>query len=118
MTSKADLARYHILHSMPCIACLLDGNATVCGRTEAHHLVDKGYRRLSGGNQATIPLGRWHHRGIPREGYTNQLAREIWGPSLASEKRAFIEQYGTERELLARVDAEIRVKSPSEEIAS
>lgn len=90
---------------MPCIACVVDGRGLRCGRVEVHHLVDKGNRRASGGHSASIPLGAWHHRGLPPDvRMTLKRAEETYGPSLALSKRAFVERYGTERALLAKIN--------------
>lgn len=105
--NRADKLRSEIIHAMPCIACVIADNASVCGPTEMHHLVDKGYRRLSGGHQASIPLGKWHHRGIPRDGYNEREARAIWGPSMKLEGKTFARTYGMQRELLAYFDEQI-----------
>ena len=96
--TKADRARLDMLHRMPCIAC---GYAI----STAHHIVDKGYRKHSGGHQATIPLCRWCHLGEPRWAAVTigEMSRTV-GPSLAFNKRAFVQRYGTERELLAKVN--------------
>jgi hypothetical protein len=94
------------IHDLPCVACEMDhsGFATLM-RTEAHHLVDRGNRAASGGHQATIPLCGWHHRGEPpRMDMSAAQAETIYGPSLARSKRDFVKRYGTERELLAKVD--------------
>lgn len=114
--TKAEQARLDAIHAMPCIAC--DMEATFAKRrgesfdgqpfpTEAHHIVDKGYRAHSGGHSATLPLDAWHHRGICLEGLTAREMTFLYGPSLARQKRAFIAIYGAERELLAVIDARL-----------
>lgn len=91
---------------MPCIACLIFEAQMNGGRVEAHHLVDKGYRKHSGGDDATIPLCAWHHRGEPpRLDMRQSQCIAIFGPSLALSKRAFVVRFGSERELLARTKA-------------
>jgi hypothetical protein len=97
--------RYYFLQRIGCIACLMDGQPGE--PADMHHIVDKGYRRLSGGDKATIPLCPWHHRGLPPSGFSEASARESFGPSLALHKRGFVARYGTERELLARVDVRL-----------
>ena len=91
------------LHEMGCICCGRMG-------VHVHHIVDKGYRRLSGGHQATIPLCPYHHVGYPYPALVSVECskaeiEQYFGPSLALNKRAFVERYGTERELLAKVNA-------------
>lgn len=100
--NKADTKRMDIIHRLPCVACVQEG--CHISPSEAHHIVDKGYRKHSGGHQATIPLCEWHHRGEPRLGFSAALMADKFGPSMARAKRAFVARYGTERELLARVD--------------
>ena len=109
MTSKADAARYTALHAIGCIACLI-GAVKASGVIEMHHLVDKGTRKLSGGNKATIPLCDWHHRGVPHIAVGKTYMRERFGPSMALEGKEFAKVYGSQRELLARVNGLISGK--------
>jgi Recombination enhancement, RecA-dependent nuclease len=99
-----DAKRYKALLRIGCIACLIGGAPYACGRITIHHIVDKGYRKHSGGNLATIPLGEWHHQGIPYMDVTATFMRAMFGPSMELEKREFAKTYGTQRELLARVN--------------
>jgi hypothetical protein len=103
-----DLRRYEGLREIGCLACLIDGLPMPCGPVEVHHLVDNGYRRLSGGNQATIPLGAYHHRGQPLIDKDIRYMRERFGPSMALERREFDKVYGSQRDLLARVNEMLR----------
>jgi len=114
--SKADQERLDAIHNMPCICCEIKG---VCqsSRTEAHHLVDKGNRAASGGDQSTIPLCGWHHRGEPSKSFEGVAFRRSWmlsayGPSLKfqGKKGGFVEKWGTERELLAKTNELLGVK--------
>lgn len=104
MTTKSDLARYDKLHSMGCLPCAKD---RIFSQIDVHHLTDKGTRKLSGGNKASIPCCPWHHRGQPPDGWRVSDAYEFYGPSLRLHKREFIARYGTERQLLAEVDQQI-----------
>lgn len=104
MTSKADQDRLDALHDMPCICCEIEGVAQL-NETSAHHIVDKGYRKHSGGHQATLPLCLWHHQGYPPLGFTNDYMLYHYGPSLERHKKLFNETYGGERKLLERVNA-------------
>lgn len=103
MTTKADQARLDAIHAMPCLCCSISGCEQL-SRTEAHHLTDKGYRRLSGGHQASLPLCGWHHRGEAPKGHTPASATLTYGPSLFHTKKLFVMVYGGERALLAKVD--------------
>jgi hypothetical protein len=106
VTSKSDLARYDALRRIGCLPCLKD---RIRSEIDIHHLTDKGTRKLSGGNKASIPCCPWHHRGQPPDGWRPSDAYEFYGPSLRLQKREFTARYGTERELLAEVDALIKV---------
>jgi hypothetical protein len=106
MTSKSDLKRYDALHDLGCIACHLDGYRGV--PAEMHHLVDKGYRKHSGGNNATLPLCEWHHRGQPPMDFTVAYMHSTRGPSMHWHGKEFTQRYGTQRELLAKVNEAIR----------
>ena len=95
--------RMAVVKQMPCIACAVF--ASICGPTEVHHLNlggRAGQKRR--GDQYTIPLGAWHHRGEPKNGKTASYMRTLYGPSLARESRAFRRCYGTDDELLAKTN--------------
>lgn len=110
--TPGEQTRLDAIHALPCSACEKQ-KVSQPSRTEAHHLVDKGYRIHSGGHSATIPLCGWHHRGDVRgcqvlcNPPTMVNAEKIYGPSFALTKKAFIVQYGTERELLEEVNREL-----------
>jgi Recombination enhancement, RecA-dependent nuclease len=112
-TNSRDKARYDAMRDIGCIACLIARNPTQCGKLTMHHIVDKGYRKHSGGNQATIPLGEWHHQGYPHSyphmDYTAGWMRMMYGPSMALESKEFARIYGSQRELLGKVNEMLRV---------
>lgn len=108
--TKADQKRLDVIHRLPCMACVQEGCAQP-SPTEAHHLVDKGYRKHSGGHQATLPLCGWHHRGEPVFGDSCASMRAYYGPSLAIEAKAFARNYGKQRELLANIDKLIGISA-------
>jgi hypothetical protein len=110
--TKAEQARLDAIHAMPCICCHLMGIEQP-SKTEAHHIVDKGYRKHSGGHAATLPLCAWHHRGdvLGCGRYADpptiaNVERAI-GPSLQGNKKLFVKKFLTERELLAIVDKKL-----------
>ena len=105
MTTKANLDRFHRLHEYGCVCCRHEG--LPIGPVDIHHLVDKGTRGLSGGDAATIGLCAWHHRGIVPAGHTIGSATLAFGPSLRHTSKLFTKIYGTQRELLAKVNEEI-----------
>lgn len=85
------------------MACVQEG-LTQPFHTEIHHLVDFGYREHSGGHDATIPLCCWHHQGYQLTGANPTMMAHMYGPSLALNKKAFEAKYGTQRELLAKIN--------------
>lgn len=102
-----DQTRYDALTRYGCICCKMHG-LPFGWHVEIHHIVDKGYREHSGGDAATIPLCRWHHQGTPvRMDLSVKFCTQMYGPSLAVSKRAFVARWGTERELLAKVNEAI-----------
>lgn len=105
--TKAQQARLDRVHALPCLPCEKENIAQPL-RTEAHHLVDKGTRKLSGGHDATIPMCGWHHRGDLIEYMSSREMHLVYGPSFARNKREFIACYGTERELLAETDERLK----------
>lgn len=105
--TKAQQARLDFISMMRCVCCEMDGVAQP-SPTEVDHLVDKGYRKHSGGHDATIPLCGWHHRGLCLNGWTAERMRAHFGPSFALTKRLATVFYGAKRELLETVDAVLR----------
>lgn len=105
MSTEKEKKRFRQLHDLGCICCLVQGIGYV--PPDTHHIVDKGYRRLSGGHQATIPICPWHHRGLPPSGMSVDDAFLYAGPSLALHKKHFNEIYGGERQLLALVNGKL-----------
>lgn len=109
--------RLAVLHDMECICCEMERHFSISRgeapigqpmKTEAHHLVDKGSREASGGDEASIPLCGWHHRaGMPYTMRAYEMTN-LHGPSLARSKRNFIALYGTERSLLERTNEKLK----------
>lgn len=97
--------RFMRLQDIGCICCSIEGYEGV--PVDADHLVDKGSRKKSGGDAATLPLCPWHHRGVPPSGFSEDTARGYAGPSKRLHRKKFIEKYGTDRELLAQVNKRI-----------
>lgn len=103
--NKLERKRLDALSRLPCMCCVKMGIGQKT-RTEVHHLVDKGTRKLSGGHSATIPLCAYHHRGtLTADGTSSNEMASLFGPSLAINKKAFLVAFGSERDLLKRVDA-------------
>ena len=118
--TKAEQDRLDALHDMPCIACEIEADWAKArqeptvnqpSRTEAHHLVDKGYRIHSGGHMATLPLCGWHHEGTLLYPLSSREMRALHGPSLKLHKKDFVATYGSERDLLAIIDRRLIERS-------
>lgn len=93
--TKAEQERFRMLLDIGCIAC-----APIYNTPEIHHLLSGNKRR---GHMFTIPLCPWHHRGYCHMGI--ELMTKFWGPSLAHGSKKFRERFGTDDELLAKVNA-------------
>lgn len=92
--TKADKERIDKFRHIGCIATGLAGY-------DVHHIT-RGGRRM--GNQYTIPLSPWSHRGVCAAGFSKDEMTKMYGPSLAYSKKDFIAKFGTEMELLAKVN--------------
>ena len=95
------LRRFARLQRIGCVACLQE---SISSQADIHHIVDKGYRKHSGGDDSTIPLCPYHHRGLLPDGMSLADAEQMYGPSLALSKREFVTRFGSERALLLFVD--------------
>lgn len=95
----ADRQRFEALKALGCVACHLEDNGYE--PPDIHHLLSGG-RRM--GHQQTIPLCPWHHKGDNHTPLSDDEVRRLRGPSLAREKRAFVDRYGTEGQLVQVVD--------------
>lgn len=93
--------RYARLRSVGCVCCRLNlvqgqGREATGQGTEIHHLNENGQPgQARRGDEFTIPLCIWHHRGV---GYRSDDQR--FGPSWARGTRPFREVYGSDDDLL------------------
>ena len=74
-----------------CAACLLRNNRKQPGATEIHHRTVgdlHGNKQL--GQDCTVALCSWHHRGVLLFGMTVESMRDAYGPSLHHHKRDFL----------------------------
>lgn len=97
-----------LVKQLPCIACTKQGVLVQCGVTEAHHLNlggRAGQKRR--GDDYQIPLGTWHHRGVPPAGMSRSQALHYFGPSLASHSKAFRSIFGVDEVLLADTNEQL-----------
>jgi hypothetical protein len=93
------LDRFREFQRIGCIACRERG---VLSQADVHHLLSGGKRR---GDDHTIPLCPWHHRGMPPAEVTEKEATRYYGPSMAKQPKLFRAIFGGDEELLAKVEA-------------
>ena len=96
--------RSELIRALPCIACKMYGHAQPNG-TEEHHLNlggKAGQKRR--GEDFSIPLCKWHHRGLAQANKTTLQMRHQFGPSLAKQSKMFRETYGSDDDLLAKTN--------------
>ena len=98
--TKAEKSRILSFGSIGCIVSNLYFDAPGTPY-DVHHLTECG-RRM--GWLYTIPLAPWYHRGVPLQGMSQKWMTENYGPSLAKSKSEFVEAFGTELQLLAKVN--------------
>ena len=88
--NKVERERLKTIGEMPCYACFQDGRET---NAEVHHIRTQTGLGLRPSHFATIPLCGFHHR---------------YGKvSVHLGKKAFVARYGTEQEILEKVNREI-----------
>ena len=88
--NKIERERLATIGNMPCYACFQDGRET---NAEVHHIRTQTGLGLRPSHFATIPLCPTHHR---------------YGKvSVHLGKKAFVERYGTEQEILEKTNREI-----------
>ena len=88
--NKIERERLATIGNMPCYACFQDGRET---NAEVHHIRSQTGLGLRPSHFATIPLCGFHHR---------------YGKvSVHLGKKAFVAKYGTEQEILEKVNREI-----------
>lgn len=66
---------------------------------QIHH-IDRNHQD----HDRTIPLCPYHHMNYILPQHSRRDMHEIYGPSLAGSRQAFIKAFGTEEELLAKVN--------------
>lgn len=81
--NNAEKRRILAFGSIGCIVSNLYKNAPGTPY-DVHHLNRDGHLN-------TIPLHPWYHRAVPNEGVSQKQMTELYGPSLAKNKKAFIE---------------------------
>ena len=93
--------RWQQLQEIGCVACY--GIHFYNQPSDCHHLISGNKRR---GDDATIPLCPWHHRGVWNDRFASQkMATTLLGPSLAHESKRFRAMFGSDDELLELANA-------------
>jgi len=105
--TKEDKRRFQLLQEVGCLPCRMRGLGHQFG--DVHHLIDGG-RRI--GHQATICLCKWHHTGA-EPNVSDKVCEEYKGPSLARNKRAFYNEFGSEQELLEATNEALKIVESS-----
>lgn len=108
MTPEHRAIRFDAMGEIGCIVARLRGHDKTYA--ERHHLLTTGLhgngkRR---GDEFTIALNPWSHRGQPFGGLTVEQCEEMFGPSYASQAREFREMFGSDDELLEIQNAMLR----------
>lgn len=97
--TAADEKRIDAIKEIGCICCLMENLGwRYC---EWHHLTVSGFTQ---GNDATIGLCLWHHRGQCEEGRNSRDMKSRYGPSLAKGSKPFYANYGSATFLLGYQD--------------
>ena len=88
--NKVERERLRTIGEMPCYACFQDGFET---QSEVHHIRKNIGLSIRPDHKLTIPLCPKHHR--------------FGKISIHLGKKAFVDRYGTEQEILEKVNREI-----------
>lgn len=108
-------ARYEALYAIGCLCCRINIATKLFKATglrcEIHHLNQDGkHGNKRRGDEFTIPLCTWHHRGkgVPPNEPNKQITVEEmaakYGPSWVQSGNRFHEEYPTDDELLEFVN--------------
>lgn len=99
--TKEQQARQDRCRHLGCIACRMnfggDQYSIAPLPHEIHHQTECG-RQI--GQDATVCLCAWHHRGICAPCTTSSQMLEFYGPSLAKGSKPFVAEYGSNAEQL------------------
>lgn len=118
MTAIERQLRFDTLREIGCLCCLanLAKFLAVTGMAvEIHHLNAGGHAgQKRRGDEFTVPLCSWHHRGVilPARGMTRLTMIQRFGPSLAGGSKPFRRIYGDDEFLLRRAN-ELLARRPS-----
>lgn len=97
--TKEEAERIELTKALGCVPCwLLERGFTPC---DYHHCLSGNKRR---GHMFGYGNCLWHHRGEPWLTGKAKTTREILGPSLKLESKAYHARFGSEDELIAVQD--------------
>ncbi len=100
-------ARSLLIHRLPCICCVIRGMSQP-NRTEEHHCNLDGHAgQRRRGDDCSVSLCRWHHRGILPIGMDRYKAQTIYGPSLTDGSKLFHQVFPDDDTLLAMTNARL-----------
>lgn len=102
MTPRAKERRFSRIRDIGCLCSRRKGWYVA---PEVHHLnLGQHAGAPRRGDEFTIGLSAWHHRGVPLLGMNAKQCTQMLGPSMALEPVRFREVFGTDDELLAEQD--------------
>jgi len=109
MNARQRALRFLAIKCLGCMACrraVYLGLIAITAIAEVHHLNEDGHAgQARRGDEYTIGLCKWHHRGEPPfPSITVTQATKLYGPSLKHEPRRFREVYGSDDALLEKQD--------------
>ena len=94
--TKAQRERFDAIKEGGCVVAYALGLGFV--PCELHHLTEGGrHGAKRRGQDFVVGLNPWSHRGVPFGGWDAERCREVFGPSYASEPRAFRALYSDDR---------------------
>ncbi len=88
--------RFDMMKESGCIATMIATNR-YSQPPDIHHLTAAGRRR---GDDYTIALSPWHHRGVKPAHLTTQRCSGLYGPSFAHGRKEFARFFGSDDYLL------------------
>ena len=91
---------FYVMQRIGCLCCRRRGYAGI--PCDAHHPNIGGHAgNKRRGDDVVVGICPWHHRGVPRGGFTKAGMRLLFGPSLALEPAKFREEFGDDDFLIA-----------------
>lgn len=103
MNERERQARFEALRLAGCLCCRLAGPLLrTAMRVEIHHLNEGGlHGGKRRGDEFTIPLCEWHHRGVLKTAMNRESMTRVYGPSWAGGSKPFRAHYASDDSLLS-----------------